>query len=114
MHHISNHYENSYISVTFLKNTDEKLRPQDKISTRSQELSLRKNTFFGAIHYDIHLDMKLDYTISRIFQETSLSELETLHHLRELKRTQILQSFALEVLKILYAGYLFSGTDHIL
>ena len=24
--------------------------------------------------------MKLDYTISRIFQEMSLSELETLHH----------------------------------
>ena len=53
--------------------------------------------------------MKLDYTLSRIFQEMSLSELETLHHLRELERTQILQSFAFQVLKILYAGHLFSG-----
>ena len=38
----------------------------------------------------------------------SLSELETLHHLCELKRTQILQSLALEVIKIPYAGYLSS------
>ena len=66
-------------------------------------------TYFGNIHYDIHLDMKLDYTISRIFQEMSLSELETLHHLCELERTQILQSLALAVLKIPYAGYLLSG-----
>ena len=42
-------------------------------------------TYFGAIHYDIHLDMKLDYTISRIFQEMSLSELETLPNYVTLK-----------------------------
>ena len=53
--------------------------------------------------------MKLDYTISRIFQEMSLSELETLHQLCELERTQILQSLALADLKIPYAGYLLSG-----
>ena len=53
--------------------------------------------------------MKLDYTISRIFQEMSLSELETLHKLCEWERTQILQSIALAVLKIPYAGYLLSG-----
>ena len=67
------------------------------------------NTYFGAIHYDIHLDMKLDYKISRFFQEISFSELETLHHLCELERTQILQPLALAVLKKHYAGYLFSG-----
>ena len=66
------------------------------------------NTYFGAIHYDIHLGMKLDYTISRIFQEIPLSELETLHQQCELERTQILQSLALAVLKIPYAGYLLS------
>ena len=64
---------------------------------------------FGAIPYDIHLDMKLDYTISRIFQEMSLSELETLHQLCGLERLQILQSLALAALKTPYAGYLLSG-----
>ena len=67
-------------------------------------------TYFGNIHYDIHLDMKLDYTICRTFQEMSLSELETLDHLCELERTQILQSLALAVLKIPYARYLLSGS----
>ena len=56
------------------------LKPHDTRSTRLQELSLMNTTYFGNIHYDIHLDMKLDYTISRIFQEMSLSELETLHN----------------------------------
>ena len=65
------------------------------------------NTHF--VHYDIHLDVKLDYTISRIFQEMSLIELETLHQLCELERTEILQSLALAVLKIPYAGFLLSG-----
>ena len=67
------------------------------------------STQIGAVHYDIHLEMKLDYTKSRIFQEMSLSELETLHQLCELERTQILQSLALAVLKISYARYLLSG-----
>ena len=66
-------------------------------------------TYFGYIHYDINLDMKLDYTICRTFQEMPISELETLHHFCELERTQILQSFALAVLKIPYARYLLSG-----
>ena len=102
----------SYIPVNFQKNTGQpggKPKPHDSRSTRLQELSLMNNTYFGKIHYDIHLDMKLDYTISRIFQEMSLSELETLHQLCELERTQILQSLALAVLKIPYAGYLLSG-----
>ena len=111
-HHNSNRDENSYIPVTLLKNTGRtggKLKPQYKSSTRLQELSLMNNTYFGAIQYEIHLDMNLDYIISRIFQEMLQSELETLHHLCELERTQILQSLALAVLKILYAGYLLSN-----
>ena len=86
-----------------------KTRPEDKSSTRLQELSLMNNTYFGAIHYDILLDMKLIYTISRLFQKLSLSELEMLHHLCELGRTQTSQSVALAILKIPYAGYLLSG-----
>ena len=102
----------SYIPVNLLRNagnTRGKTKPQDTESKRLQELSLMNNTYFDGIHYDIHLDMKLDYTIRRIFQKMSLSELETLHQLCELERTQILQSLALAVLNIPYAGYLLSG-----
>ena len=113
----------SYIPVNFQKSTGQpggKLLCKEivfifikvhlyYIEARLQELSLMNNTYFGNIHYYIQLDMKLDYTISRIFQEMSLSDLETLHQLCELERTQILQSLALAVLKIPYAGYLLSG-----
>ena len=111
-HHLINE-DTSYIPVNLRKsagNPGGRPEPYDSESTRLQELSLMNSTYFGAIHYDIHLDMKLDYTISRIFQEMSLSELETLHQLCELERTQILQSLALAVLKIPYAGYLLSGS----
>ena len=103
---------NLYVSVNFQKNIGQisrKLKPQDTESTRLKELSLKNSTHFGAIHYDLHLNMKLDYTMSRIFQEMSLSESETPHQLCKLERTQILQSLALAVLKIPYAGYLLSG-----
>ena len=78
--------ENSYITVQLLNNTENtggKIKPQDKDNTRLQELSLMINNCSGAIHYDIHLDMKLDYTISRFFQKMSSTELETLHQLCE-------------------------------
>ena len=32
--------------------------PEDKVSTRQQEISLINNSYFSAIHYHIHLDMK--------------------------------------------------------
>ena len=65
-------------------NTGGKLHTEDKDSTRLQELSLKNNTYFGGVHYDVHLDIKMSYTKNRIFQEKLLFELETLHHLCEL------------------------------
>ena len=62
----------SYIPVNFQKSTGQpggKPKPHDSRSTRLQELSLMNNTYFGNIHSDIHLYMKLDYTINRIFQK---------------------------------------------
>ena len=55
----------SYIPVNFQKSTGQpggKLKPYESKSTRLQELSLMNSTYFGNIHYDIHLDMKLDYS----------------------------------------------------
>ena len=89
--------------------TGGKLKPQDTESTGLQELTLLNSTYFGTIQCDIHSDLKLDDTISRNFQEISVSELETLHKLCELGRTQILQSLAVAVLKISYGGYLLPG-----
>ena len=83
--------------------------PENQDGTRLKELSLMNNTYFGAIQYDIFLDVKLNYTISRVFQQMSFSELEALHHLCELERLQIIQHFASAKLKTPYAGYLLAG-----
>ena len=51
----------SYIPVDFQKSKGQPgghLKPHDTRSTRLQELSLMNSTYFGNIHYDIHLDMK--------------------------------------------------------
>ena len=77
-------YKKSYIPLTFYKikgNIGEKVLPESLDSNRLHELSLMKNTCFGLIYYDIHLDMKLGYMVRSIFQEISLSEVETLHKL---------------------------------
>ena len=81
-HQISNLDENSYIPITFLKKkTQNELVEYFDYKTKAvQELSLMSNTYFSSIHYDIFLDMKLDYTMIKFFQDLSLSELETLHH----------------------------------
>ena len=87
--------KNSYVPVKFQKNSGkicEKLKPQDTDSTRLQNYHLNYKTVkmslklsqnyktvkmsLDAIHYDIHLDMKIDYTKRRIFQEMSFTELK--------------------------------------
>ena len=62
--HRSTTDEISFIPVNLLKTQEE---PPTKDSTRLKELSLLNNTYVGSINYVIHLDMKLDYTLSRIF-----------------------------------------------
>ena len=72
---ICKNYGKPYTPVNFRKYNNHpvgKLTPIDSKSTRLQELSLMNTTYFGNMHYDIHLYIKLDYRISRIFQEMSL------------------------------------------
>ena len=38
---------------------------ENRDKTRLHKLSPTNNTYFGAIHYDIHVDLKIDYTITR-------------------------------------------------
>ena len=75
------------------------LPKRQKQYTFTRIITHEQYLFWCNSQYVIHLDMKLDSTKIRTFQEMSLSELETLHHLYEIERTQTLQSLALAVLK---------------
>ena len=61
--------KNSYIPKFSEKHrkTGGNLCIQDEGSAQLQERSLMNNTYFSAVPYDILLDMKLNYTISKIF-----------------------------------------------
>ena len=51
----------TYVPGNLIKNAGSpggKLKPYDSRSTSLQELSLMNSTYFGAIHNDLHLDMK--------------------------------------------------------
>ena len=62
----------AYVPVNLHKRTGNpggNLTPYDSKSTSLQELSLMNNTYFGIIHYNIHLDLKLNYTIVEFFKK---------------------------------------------
>ena len=63
-------------------------------------MSLKTDTYFAAIHCNFHLDLKLDYTITRSFQEDLLSEYETQHNLYEIERTYRLQPLVLALFQV--------------
>ena len=74
--------EKSYIPVTFLKNTGNtggKLHPQDKSSTRLQELSLKNNTYFGAVRHSLRHEIgpykKLNFSRIVIIRTRNASSL---------------------------------------
>ena len=116
---VSNGNKNRLDHESFYQSNIERLlhlNPDDcknelrRLNITRNKHSDRKIVYFQVFAVSVHqVDMKLEHTISRIFQEMSLSELETLHQLCELERTQVLQSLALAVLKIPYAGYFLSG-----
>ena len=60
--------------VTIYKNNENNgriVRPEKKDSKKLQEFLRLNNPNFSETHYYIHLDIKLDYPISRTFQEMS-------------------------------------------
>ena len=84
--------------------------PEDKCTTFQVAKTHARMIKFHQKHFIESIPFEdTNYTISRIFQEKSLSKLETVHHLCELERTQIRESLALAVLKMPYSGYLLSG-----
>ena len=50
-------------------------------------------------------EKKLDYSLSHVLISTSIQELNTLHYICELKRTQLLTILAMFVQNLQIAGY---------
>ena len=60
-------------------------------------LALSISNNFATLDYDAHINTKDDFTIYHVFKSMSVQELNTLHTVCELERTQLLTIFAMSV-----------------
>ena len=64
---------------------------------------------FATKDYDAHFSTKIDFTINHIFKSMTVQELNTLHTVCELERTQLLTILAMPVKNPQLAGFLSTG-----
>ena len=64
---------------------------------------------FATIDYDAHINTKIDFTITHVFKSMTVQELNTLHTVCELGRTQLLTILAMSVMHPQLADFLLTG-----
>ena len=64
---------------------------------------------FATIDYDAQINTKIDFTINHVFISMTVQELNTLHTVCELERTQLLTILAMSVKNTHLAGFLLTG-----
>ena len=64
---------------------------------------------FATLDYDAHINTKIDFTINHVFKSMTVQELNTLHTVCELERTQLLTILAMSVKNPQLAGFLLTG-----
>ena len=72
-------------------------------------LALNISNNFATLDYDAHINTKIDFTINYVFKSLTVQELNTLHTVCELERTQLLTILAISVKKPQLAGFLLTG-----
>ena len=61
---------------------------------------------FATLDYDAHINPKIDFTINHVLISMSVQELNTLHTVCEIERTQLLTILAMSVKNPQLAGFL--------
>ena len=64
---------------------------------------------FASLDYDAHINTKFDFTINHVSKSMTLQELNILHTVCELERTQLLTILAMSVKNPQLAGFLLTG-----
>ena len=68
--------------------------------------ALNSSNNLATIDYEAHINTKLDYSINHVFKSMSVAELNTLHTICEVERTQLLTILAMSVKNPQLAGFL--------
>ena len=61
---------------------------------------------FATFDYEAHINTKIDYSINHVFKSMYVAELNTLHTICEVERTQLLTILAMSVKNPQRAGFL--------
>ena len=64
---------------------------------------------FGAVHEDLHENMKMDYIVSRVFWEMDMKDLEFYRDICELERKVRLQTLVLATQNHPLLGFIITG-----
>ena len=64
---------------------------------------------FGTVDYDAYIKFKIDYSTKHVLKWKTIQELNALHHVWELERTQFLYIEAICVQNLPLAGYVLTG-----
>ena len=64
---------------------------------------------FATLDYDAHINTKIDFTINHVFKSMTVPELNTLHTVCELERTQLLTILPMSIKNPQFAGFLLTG-----
>ena len=71
--------------------------------------ALNVSNNFAALDYDAHINTKFDFTINHVFKSMTVQELNHLHTVCELERTQLLTILAMSVKNPHLTGFLLTG-----
>ena len=71
--------------------------------------ALNVSNNFATLDYDAHINTKIDFTRNHVFESITEQELNTLHTVCELERTQLLTILAMSVKNLQIAGFLLTG-----
>ena len=72
--------------------------------------ALNVSNNFATLDYDAHINTKIDFTKNHVFKSMTVQELNTLHTICELERTQLLTTLAMSVKNPQLAGFLLTGS----
>ena len=91
---------------------DQKINGRIQFDTSNQKYifpALNVSNNFATLDYDAHINAKIDFTINHVFISTTVQELNNLHTVCELERTQLLTILAMSVKNPQLAGFLLTG-----
>ena len=91
---------------------DQKISGKIQFDTSNQKHllpALNVSNNFATLDYDAQINTKFDFTINHVFKSMTVQELDTLHTVCELERTQLLKILDMSVKNPQLAGFLLNG-----